>query len=119
MIRFFLSDPQRAQLQLLKDRGAVSQATSVGRGDRGHRHCAGVNGVMLGVALAPKGLVGVYKRPAWNGEPKATLYWITTAGIAALDEPPIGEQLRGFEGKITVDEFAHYDAASDAAEQLG
>lgn len=78
------SDAQLAQLELLRKAGAVSKETAVGPRAYGHKHVK-VNGVMLGVALAPKGLVVPEKLKAWNGEPAQTRYWITSDGLKLLE----------------------------------
>lgn len=78
------SDAQIAQLELLRKHGALSADTAVGPKAFGHRNAA-VNGVMLGVALVPKGLVCKVKRPTYCGEPAMTLYWITTDGLKVLE----------------------------------
>lgn len=78
------SDAQLAQLELLRQHDAVSPETAVGtRAGRGRS--VDVNGVMLGVALAPKNLVGKVKRGAQYGEPAMTLYWITSDGLKLLE----------------------------------
>lgn len=78
------SDAQLDQLELLRKHGALSADTAVGPRAYGQRHVK-VNGVMLGVALAPKGLVVPVKKKAWNGEPPMTLYWITSDGLKLLE----------------------------------
>ncbi|WP_165184773.1 hypothetical protein [Caulobacter soli] len=45
-------------------------------------------------------------------------YWITSVGLASLDQPPIGDEIRGLSGTVTVDELAHYNPADDVAEQI-
>lgn len=78
------SDAQLAQLELLRKHGALSADSAVGPKAGGGR-TVHVNGVMLGVALAPKGLVVPVKLKAWNGEPAQTRYWITTDGLKLLE----------------------------------
>lgn len=78
------SEAQLAQLELLRSAGAVSPQTAVGTRAYGSRY-AKVNGVMLGVALAPKGLVVPIKIKAQYGEPAQTRYWITSDGLKLLD----------------------------------
>lgn len=114
MNQFVPSDAQLSQLRLLEARAAFSEAAAIGTKADGHLHCPSLNGMMLGVALAPKGLVGVVKKPAIYGEPAQTRYWITPQGRALVAElaPPI----RGLTGTVIVDEF--YDPACDAAEQI-
>jgi hypothetical protein len=78
------SDAQIAQLELLRKHGALSADTAVGPRAGGQRNVK-VNSVMLGTALAPKGLVVPVKKKAQYGEPAMTLYWITTDGLKVLE----------------------------------
>lgn len=121
MIEFVLTQPQSDQLALLKAFGAVSEETSVGPKAGGHRYCPGINGVMLSVALVPKGLVGAVKVPARYGEPKMTLYWITPLGLGEVEGARISTmsaEIRGLAAtSVTINEFP-YDPADDVAEQI-
>lgn len=78
------SDAQLGQLELLRKHGALSEETAVGPRAGGQKNVH-VNGVMLGVALAPKGLVVPVKLPARYGEPAQTRYWITSDGLKVLE----------------------------------
>lgn len=78
------SEAQLAQLELLRKAGAFSADTAVGPRAGGEKNVH-VNGVMLGVALAPKGLVVPVKIPARYGEPAQTRYWITSDGLKVLE----------------------------------
>lgn len=78
------TEAQLGELAKLKAYDAVSQETAVGSKAGGGRTLA-INGVMLSVALYPKGLVDKVVVAARFGEPKMTLYWITSDGLKVLD----------------------------------
>lgn len=108
MIAFLDGSPLRRRLESLRTAGATSPETAVAAVPCDPRGSLSDRLVTLGL------IAEVYERA---GRFINLRYWITSAGLAVLDDPT-SSGIRGMSGTVTVDELAHYHPADDVAEQI-